>query len=178
MESSDNCPSVRYANESCLRLGRDFLHPVGDRSVPVNSQGALFSTGTQSALNFRLLRLVQVNSLLDNRKPSRRNSLFGGHFSFSFPFVITVIHFLLLPFFLAMVSIHSLSKTRNPDEHGYNLLRQSGNIVHKLDDGYSLIEFPELLVEKQVSFRDDYGRRVNKCNLVPLQWYVHQSDYA
>lgn len=84
MKTSLLCASVRSTRENGLRLGRDFLHPVGDRRGPVNSQGALFLYGTQSALNFRLLRLGQVTSLLDESKPSRRKYLFGGTFFFFF----------------------------------------------------------------------------------------------
>lgn len=65
-----------------------------------------------------------------------------------------------------------LSKTRNPTEHGYELQGQKGEIIQTLDDGYNLIRFDEFKIKKQVTIK-----RKTQWIQVPLEWYVHDTDF-
>lgn len=56
-----------------------------------------------------------------------------------------------------------LKQTRNPLEYGITLYNKIGSVVHKLDDGYWLIEFSLSVVYK--------GKKMKY-----LQWYIHELD--
>lgn len=58
----------------------------------------------------------------------------------------------------------SLSLSRQPTEHKLDIRNQIGEIVHKIDDGYWLIKFPDLIIT------------VERKKYEPLQWYVHKTD--
>lgn len=64
-----------------------------------------------------------------------------------------------------------LTKSRNPSEHEFTLENETGEVVHKLDDGYNLIRFSQFQIKEQ--------KRVDnqkKWMLVPLDWYIHNED--
>jgi hypothetical protein len=66
---------------------------------------------------------------------------------------------------------HTLTKTRNPEEYGFKLQDQKGEVVHVLDDGFFLIQFKQFTIQKKIT--------VNKKTQwvkSELQWYVHQND--
>ena len=71
-----------------------------------------------------------------------------------------------------MIQVNSkLTKSRNPIELGFKLENQKGTIVHRLDDGYNLIEFKQFQTKQQVK-----ENRIKKWVFVALQWYVHNDD--
>jgi hypothetical protein len=90
---------VRHSYE-CLTSGKDFKSPMGDGSVHLNSSGLLFLRHAVRAKLWFTRSLVQVNSLLDKRKPSRRLIFFIGVFFFCFPLfkVLNTFCFLLFSF--------------------------------------------------------------------------------
>lgn len=64
-----------------------------------------------------------------------------------------------------------LTKSRNPSEHEFTLENETGEVVHRLDDGYNLIRFRQFYLREL--------RRVDKKKkwmLVPLDWYIHNED--
>jgi hypothetical protein len=67
--------------------------------------------------------------------------------------------------------INAHSPTRNPLEHGFTITDRTGKVIHVLDDGFYLIEFKELLINKMITI--DKKKKMAK---VPLQWYVHERD--
>lgn len=60
----------------------------------------------------------------------------------------------------------TLTKTRNPKEYGFKLENRKGEIIHTLDDGYSLVKFNELNINKKGTGK-----------IEALEWYVHESDF-
>lgn len=71
-----------------------------------------------------------------------------------------------------MIQVNSeLTKSRNPNEHGFDIINEKGSIVHRLDDGFNLIQFNQFEIKEQVKVN-----KVKKWMLVPLQWYIHDED--
>lgn len=72
-----------------------------------------------------------------------------------------------------MITVNAiLTKTRNPTEYDFRLENEIGEIVHQLDDGYTLVKFNGLLIKRMVRVE---GRKMWK--LVNLEWYVHENDF-
>ena len=57
-------------------------------------------------------------------------------------------------------------------EHDIKLECQHGDVIHHLDDGYSLIMFNKFKIKKKVTIN-----RVTKWILVPIEWYIHRNDF-
>ena len=71
-----------------------------------------------------------------------------------------------------MIQINdTLTKSRNPSEHGYKLEGQKGEVIQVVGDGFNRIKFNQFFLRKQVKI----NRRV-RWMLVPLEWYVHDDD--
>lgn len=75
---------------------------------------------------------------------------------------------------MRFVQIHStLSKSRNPTEHGFRLQNEIGTIIQSLEDGYCLIKFEKFQIKKKVS-----ENRKTKWIFYPLEWYLHKDDFT
>lgn len=66
----------------------------------------------------------------------------------------------------------TLTKTRNPKEHGFKLENHKGEIIHSLDDGYHLVKFDQFSIKKKVTIE-----RKTTWKFEALEWYVHESDF-
>lgn len=66
----------------------------------------------------------------------------------------------------------TLTATRNPTEHGFDLRKQKGEIVHVLGDNYTLVRFKQFKIQKKIK----EGKRT-RFETRDLDWYVHDSDY-
>lgn len=67
---------------------------------------------------------------------------------------------------------NTLTKSLTPDEYGHRIENQNGDIVHNLDDGYSLIRFNKLSIKKKIKVN-----KVTKWIITQLEWYVHRDDF-
>jgi hypothetical protein len=88
---------VRHSFE-CLTSWENIESPMGDGSVHLNSSGLMFLRPAVRAKLWFSRSLVQVNSLLDVSKPSRKLSFSTGVFFFSLPF-FKVLNTFSFPFF-------------------------------------------------------------------------------
>lgn len=64
-----------------------------------------------------------------------------------------------------------LIRSRNPSEYEIEVNGGIGKVVHRLDDGYNLVEFPITIRKKiYIGLKWFYGEPE------PLQWYIHDDD--
>lgn len=66
---------------------------------------------------------------------------------------------------------NTLTKSRNPTEHGFKLEGEKGNIIQRLPDGYNLVEFNQFKIKKKMMIR-----KRTVWNFNSLQWYIHFDD--
>lgn len=73
---------------------------------------------------------------------------------------------------------NELIRSRQPHEHFLKITTEYGRIVQALEDGYCLIEFGFLKIEKSVNYIEkNSGKRIYDKKEIPLQWYVHRDDF-
>lgn len=67
----------------------------------------------------------------------------------------------------------TLTKSRNPTEHGFKLENQKGSVVHLLpDDPFVLIKFDQFKIQRR---RKQYNKTV--MVMEGIEWYVHEDDF-
>lgn len=66
----------------------------------------------------------------------------------------------------------TLTKTRNPKEHGFKIEGHRGELIQSLDDGYHLIKFDQFSIKKQVKIDSK-----TTWKFEALEWYVHEADF-
>lgn len=73
-----------------------------------------------------------------------------------------------------MIQVNTtLTKSRNPSEHGFKLENQKGSIVHTLPhDPFVLILFDQFKIRKKIMLN-----KKTKWIMAGLEWYVHQEDF-
>ncbi len=67
----------------------------------------------------------------------------------------------------------TLIRSRNPNELNLKIEGQKGKVIHSLDDGWWLIEFPTLLTKSIVTVSNSKKKIMQ---FTPLQWYVFKDD--
>lgn len=72
----------------------------------------------------------------------------------------------------------TLTKSREPIEHGISIKGRHGTIVHILGDGYNLIEFFKLVIKKKKGIVTQDGKKKTIYVEEKLQWYVHDLDLS
>lgn len=67
----------------------------------------------------------------------------------------------------------TLTKSRNPTEHGFRLENQTGSIVHRLPhDPYVLIRFDQFKIRKKIM-----ENKRTKWIIAGIEWYLHEDDF-
>lgn len=67
------------------------------------------------------------------------------------------------------VKVNNEIRNRLPKQ---DIRGKCGKVIHKVDDGYWLIEFKEFKIRKRV----EVGSKAFLKELKSLQWYVHKDD--
>lgn len=70
----------------------------------------------------------------------------------------------------------SLTRTRNPIEHGHEVNKRHGKVIHRIDDGYWLIEFFRLMIKLKKNIVTPEGKKKTIWVDARLQWYIHKDD--
>lgn len=66
---------------------------------------------------------------------------------------------------------NKLTVSRNPTEHGFELNNHKGSVVHRIDDGFNLIEFKQFQIKQYITIK-----KKKVMVFVNLQWYIHNND--